>query len=67
MDSTLTIKSIKLPIDDIKLLKELTKKFGWAIMPSKKKNGLEEGLEDIRMGRLHEYKDVDDLFEKLSK
>jgi len=58
-------QQITLPEMDLKLLKDLAKKFGWTIIPNKKKSGLEEGLDDIKAGRLHEYKDVDDLFNQL--
>ena len=44
---------------DMALLKELAKKFGWNI--GRKKSGIEEGLEDIKAGRVYKAKDMEDL------
>ena len=32
---------------------------------NKRKSGIEEAMEDVRQGRVSEYKSADDLFEKL--
>ena len=50
-----------LPSEDVKLFKDLVKKFGWKI-GRKKKSGLEEGLDDIKHGRVYgPFDSVDDL------
>lgn len=36
-----------------------------AKMPRKKKNGMEEAMEDVRTGRVTEYASVDDFFTKM--
>ena len=53
--------SLNIPKDDIKLLKDLVKKFGWKIN-RKKKTGLEEAMDDIKHGGVHEIDDLDDYF-----
>ena len=55
--------SLNIPKDDIKLLKDLVKKFGWKIN-RKKKTGLEEAMDDIKHGRVHEIDDLDAYFRK---
>lgn len=55
--------SLNIPKDDIKLLKDLVKKFGWKIN-RKKKTGLEEAMDDIKHGRVYEIDDLDDYFRK---
>ena len=55
--------SLNIPKDDIKLLKDLVKKFGWKIN-RKKKTGLEEAMDDIKHGLVHEIDDLDDYFRK---
>ena len=55
--------SLNIPKDDIKLLKDLVKKFGWKIN-RKKKTGLEEAMDDIKHGRVHEIDDLGDYFRK---
>ena len=55
--------SLNIPKDDIKLLKDLVKKFGWKIN-RKKKTGLEEAMDDIKHGRVHEIDDLDDYLRK---
>lgn len=53
MDATLNQNtlSISFPSEDLKLVKEIVKKFGWKIN-RKKKTGLEEALDDIKKGRV---------------
>jgi len=53
---------IALPENDLKLLKELAKKFGWSIKSTRKKSSFEKSLDDIEAGRIYEATDVDDLF-----
>ena len=49
------------------LKKVLESMNGVVIVPmrKKKKNGIEEAMDDIRHGRVTEYKSADDMFEKL--
>lgn len=57
--------SLNIPKDDIKLLKDLVKKFGWKIN-RKKKTGLEEAMDDIKHGRVHgPYDSVDEMFKSM--
>ena len=48
----------------IKVLKSMN---GVVILPThkNKKSGMEEPMDDIRHGRVTEYKDADEMFEKL--
>lgn len=48
----------------IKVLKSMN---GVVILPThkNKKSGIEEAMDDIRHGRVTEYKDADEMFEKL--
>ena len=48
----------------IKVLKSMN---GVVILPThkNKKSGMEESMDDIRHGRVTEYKDADEMFEKL--
>lgn len=48
----------------IKVLKSMN---GVVILPThkNKKSGMEEAMDDIRYGRVTEYKDADEMFEKL--
>lgn len=57
--------SLNIPKDDIKLLKDLVKKFGWKIN-RKKKTGLEEAMNDIKHGRVYgPYDSVDEMFKSM--
>lgn len=38
---------------------------GVVIVPNHKKTGIEEAIDDIRHGRVTEYKNADDMFDKL--
>lgn len=57
--------SITIPIVDFKLLKELAKKFGWTIKPSK--SGIEEALQDVKTGHIYHAKDAKDLIKQCLK
>ncbi len=35
------------------------------LVPNHKKTGIEEAMDDIRHGRVTEYKNADDMFDKL--
>lgn len=57
--------SLNIPKDDVKLLKDLVKKFGWKIN-RKKKTGLEEAMDDIKHGRVYgPYDSVDEMFKSM--
>lgn len=57
--------SLNIPKDDIKLLKDLVKKFGWKIN-RKKKTGLEEAMDDIKHGRVYgPYDSIDEMFKSM--
>ena len=62
--ATLTIR-----VEDRNVLAELKKVLesmkGVVIVPNHKKTGIEEAMDDIRHGRVTEYKNSDDMFDKL--
>ena len=62
--ATLTIQ-----VEDRSVLAELKKVLesmkGVVIVPNHKKIGIEEAMDDIRHGRVTEYKNADDMFDKL--
>ena len=62
--ATLTIR-----VEDRCVLAELKKVLesmkGVVIVPNHKKTGIEEAMDDIRHGRVTEYKNADDMFDKL--
>ena len=64
-NNTIETLSLNIPKDDIKLLKDLVKKFGWKIN-RKKKTGLEEAMDDIKHGRVYgPYDSVDEMFKSM--
>lgn len=48
-----------------KLKRLLESMKGVVIVPNHKKTGIEEAMDDIRHGRVTEYKNADDMFDKL--
>ena len=62
--ATLTIR-----VEDRSVLAEFKKVLesmkGVVIVPNHKKTGIEEAMDDIRHGRVTEYKNADDMFDKL--
>ena len=48
-----------------KLKRLLESMKGVVIVPNHKKTGIEEAIDDIRHGRVTEYKNADDMFDKL--
>ena len=53
-------------ISDIKFLKNLAKRMGWTF-EYERRTGLDEAIEDLKAGRVHKTKDVDDLMAQLLK
>jgi len=51
---------------DIKFLKELAKRMGWTF-EHERRNGLDEAIDDLKAGRIHKAKNVDDLMAQLMK
>lgn len=49
----------------VKLKRLLESMKGVVIVPNHKKTGIEEAMDDIRHGRVTEYKNADDMFDKL--
>lgn len=66
MDATINNATfpVTVPDCDIKLFKEIAKKFGWNV-GKRKKTGIEEALEDIKAGRVYPIDDIDAYFRKL--
>ena len=62
--ATLTIQ-----VEDRRVLAKLKRVLesmkGVVIVPNHKKTGIEEAMDDIRHGRVTEYKNADDMFDKL--
>ncbi|MCH3982156.1 MAG: hypothetical protein LKE41_09710 [Prevotella sp.] len=53
-------------ISDLKFLKELSKRMGWTF-EHERRTGLDEAIDDLKAGRTHKAKDVDDLMSQLLK
>ena len=62
----ITIKMMLPKASDLHLLKELAARMGWVI-EREKRTGLDEAIDDIKAGRVHKAKDVDDLMAQLMK
>ena len=62
----ITIKMMLPEASDLHLLKELAARMGWVI-EREKRTGLDEAIDDIKAGRVHKAKDVDDLMAQLMK
>ena len=58
---------ITLPKSDLKMLKKLASGMGWVVsaISSKKKSGIEKGLEDIRKGNVYHAKNSQDLITQI--
>ncbi len=61
MSTTTLTTSITIPKVDLSLLKDLAKKFGWTINPSTKASGLDEALNDIKVGNVYHASNAQDL------
>ena len=65
------MNTITIQVEDRNVMSELKKVLksmnGVVILPThkNKKSGMEESMDDIRHGRVTEYKDADEMFEKL--
>ena len=61
--------TVRVPKSDRRLCSALIKKMGWELTVLKsgnrRKNGLDEALDDIRQGRVYKAESVDDLFKQL--
>jgi predicted transcriptional regulator len=54
--------------DAVDLLSRITESGFFTIKTtSKRKNGMEEAMKDIEMGRVYKAKDVEDLFKQLER
>lgn len=58
---------LTLPKSDIKMLKKLASGMGWVVsaISSRKKSGIEKGLEDIRKGNVYHAKNSQDLINQI--
>ena len=65
-DEVMNSVNISLPKSDMTFLKKLAKNMGWQISsPSKRKNGVELGLEDIEKGRVYKAENAEDLLKQI--
>lgn len=53
-------------MSDLRFLKELSKRMGWTF-EHERRTGLDEAIDDLKSGRTHKAKDVDDLMSQLLK
>ena len=53
-------------MSDLRFLKELSKRMGWTF-EHERRTGLDEAIDDLKLGRTHKAKDVDDLMSQLLK
>ena len=51
-------------LSDLKFLKELAKRMGWSF-EHERSSGLDDAIDDLKAGRIHKAKDVDDLMAQL--
>ena len=60
---------VRVPKSERRLCSALIKKMGWEMTVhksgSRRKNGLDEALDDIRQGRVYKADSIDDLFKQL--
>lgn len=54
---------ITLPYADLSFLRTISKKMGWSIK-TKRKSGIEKGLENIRKGNVYHAKNSEDLIKQ---
>lgn len=53
-------------VADLNFLKELAKRMGWSF-EHERRTELDEAIDDLKTGRVHKAKNVDDLMEQLMK
>lgn len=51
-------------LSDLKFLKELAKRMGWSF-EHERRSELDDAIDDLKAGRIHKAKDVDDLMAQL--
>lgn len=51
-------------LSDLKFLKELAKRMGWSF-EHERHSELDDAIDDLKAGRIHKAKDVDDLMAQL--
>lgn len=51
-------------LSDLKFLKELAKRMGWSFK-HERRTELDDAIDDLKAGRIHKAKDVDDLMAQL--
>ena len=51
-------------LSDLKFLKELANRMGWSF-EHERRSGLDDAIDDLKAGRIHKAKDVDDLMAQL--
>lgn len=55
--------TITIPQVDFNLLKDLAKKFGWVIQ-TENKSGIEEALDDVKLGRVYHAENAHDFIKQ---
>lgn len=60
---TLDTLSISFPPEDLKLVKDLARKFGWKV--ERKKTPIEKAMEDVNKGRVYKIEDIDTYLSEL--
>jgi len=53
-------------VADLNFLKELANRMGWSF-EHERRTELDEAIDDLKAGRVHKAKNVDDLMEQLMK
>ena len=57
--------NVEIPLSDWSFFMDLAKARGWKTSRSKRKSGLEKGLDDLKNGRVYHAKDTKELFEQI--
>ncbi len=56
--------TLSVPINDMSLLRSLSKKMGWT-MRRHRKSGIEKGLDDVRNGNVYHAENSEDLVKQI--